>query len=195
MSSLNIYVQQSIKSHTRYAKHTQLPLYFRNVTFVHCMKGRGRVIIKLGISQLTIFKTIYGLPNNSYKPITNTVWVRARLCKLQKRPCNRLAAASDKVYQLLAHGRWFSPGTPASSTTKTGRHDIAEILLKVALNTKNENQIESIYKITTILSENIICNYLQFSIYSRLRGNMNKIYHDNIRTYITPLQRGQPLSG
>jgi hypothetical protein len=34
---------------------------------------------------------------------------------------------------LLAHGRWFSPGTQASSTTKTGRHDIAEILLKVAL--------------------------------------------------------------
>jgi hypothetical protein len=22
-----------------------------------------------------------------------------------------LTAASDKVYQLLAHGRWFSPGT------------------------------------------------------------------------------------
>jgi hypothetical protein len=30
----------------------------------------------------------------------------------------------------------FSPGTLASSTTKTGRHDIAEILLKVALSTK-----------------------------------------------------------
>ena len=42
----------------------------------------------------------------------------------------------DKVYQLLAQGRWFSPGTPASSTTKTGLYDIAEILLKVALNTK-----------------------------------------------------------
>jgi hypothetical protein len=25
---------------------------------------------------------------------------------------------------------WFSPDTPASSTTKTGHHDIAEILLK-----------------------------------------------------------------
>jgi hypothetical protein len=50
-----------------------------------------------------------------------------------KKGCTRLAAASDKVYQLLAHGRWFSPGIPASSTTKTGRHDIAEILLKVAL--------------------------------------------------------------
>ena len=50
-----------------------------------------------------------------------------------KKGCTRLAAASDKVYQLLAHCRWFSPDTPASSTTKTGRHDIAEILLKVAL--------------------------------------------------------------
>jgi hypothetical protein len=46
-----------------------------------------------------------------------------------------------KVDQLLAYGRWFSPGTPASSTTKTGRHDIAEILLKVAINTKNQKSI------------------------------------------------------
>jgi hypothetical protein len=60
------------------------------------------------------------------------------LCKLQK-GCTRLAPTSDKVYQLLAHGRWFSPGIPASSTTKTGRHDIAEIFLKVALNTKNQS--------------------------------------------------------
>jgi hypothetical protein len=50
----------------------------------------------------------------------------------------RLATASDKVYQLLAQGRWFPPGTLAFSTTKTGRHDIAEILLKVALNIKNQ---------------------------------------------------------
>ena len=55
-----------------------------------------------------------------------------------KKWCTRLAAASDKVYQLLAHGRWLSPGTPASSTTKTGRHDMAEILLKVALNIINQ---------------------------------------------------------
>jgi hypothetical protein len=45
---------------------------------------------------------------------------------------------------LLAQGRWFSPGTLASSTTKTGRHDIAEILLKVALNTKIQIQINYI---------------------------------------------------
>jgi len=39
---------------------------------------------------------------------------------------------------VLAHGRWFSSGTPASSTTNTDRHDIVEILLKVALNTINQ---------------------------------------------------------
>ena len=84
---------------------------------------------------------VIGLPNNSYKPITNTLWVRSQLCKLLK-GCTRLAAASDEVYQLLAHGRWFSPGTLASSTTKTGRHDIAEIRLKVALN-NNESNLSS----------------------------------------------------
>jgi hypothetical protein len=45
---------------------------------------------------------------------------------------------------LLAHGLWFSLGTPTSSTTKTGRHDIAEILLRVALTTKNQKEVSSI---------------------------------------------------
>jgi hypothetical protein len=36
---------------------------------------------------------------------------------------------------------WFSPGTPASSTIKTGRHDIAEILLKLVLKHQKLNQI------------------------------------------------------
>ena len=81
---------------------------------------------------------VVGLPNQSYKHITNTAWVRARLCKLRK-GCTRLAATSDTVYQLLAHGRWFSLGTSASSTIKTGRHDIAEIWLKVAINTINQS--------------------------------------------------------
>ena len=34
-------------------------------------------------------------------------------------------------------GRWFSPGTTVSSTNKTDRRDIAEILLKVALQITN----------------------------------------------------------
>ena len=49
-------------------------------------------------------------------------------------------ALCDKVCWWLATGRWFSPGTPVASTNKTDYHDITEILLKVALNTKNQNQ-------------------------------------------------------
>ena len=58
-----------------------------------------------------------------------TLWVRIplRRCVLDTTLC-------DKVYQWHAAGRWFSPSTPVSSF----RHDIAEILLKVALNTINQ---------------------------------------------------------
>jgi len=67
-----------------------------------------------------------------------------------KKGCTRHAATSDKVYQLLAQGRWFSPGTPTSSATKTGRHDIAEILLKVALrHQKSKSTTIQIDKTTT----------------------------------------------
>ena len=39
-----------------------------------------------------------------------------------------------EVCQGLATSRWFSPGTLVSSTYKADRHDITEILLKVASN-------------------------------------------------------------
>ena len=61
-----------------------------------------------------------------------------------KKGCTRFAVTSDKAYQLLAHGWWFFPGTPASSTTKTGRHDIAEILL---YKQQKSNQIKSYFSI------------------------------------------------
>jgi len=38
-------------------------------------------------------------------------------------------------------GWWFCPGTPVYSTNKTDCHDIAEILLKVALNTINQTNL------------------------------------------------------
>jgi hypothetical protein len=82
-------------------------------------------------------------------------WVCAWLCKLQK-GCTRLATASDKVYQLLAHGRRFSPGTPASSTTKTGRHDIAEILLRVALNENKKPTVLYVYHF--VIFSKFVCN-------------------------------------
>jgi hypothetical protein len=51
----------------------------------------------------------------------------------------------DKVYQWLVTGRWVSLGTPVSSTHKIVHHDMAEILLKVALNTNNNNPNPYLY--------------------------------------------------
>jgi len=55
-----------------------------------------------------------------------------------KKWCTRQATASDKVFQLLTHGRWFSPGTPLLPRKKNGRYNIADILLKVALKHKKK---------------------------------------------------------
>jgi hypothetical protein len=50
-------------------------------------------------------------------------------------------------------------GYPASPTTKTGCHDIAEILLKVAINTNIQIQIQ-------ILKPRIIIPKLEFTGYA-----------------------------
>jgi hypothetical protein len=49
------------------------------------------------------------------------VWISIRV---------RCTTLFDKVFQWLTTGRWFSPGPPVSSTNKTDRHDITEILLR-----------------------------------------------------------------
>jgi hypothetical protein len=46
----------------------------------------------------------------------------------------------NQACQWHATDQWFSPGTPVSPTNKTDRHDITEILLKVALNTINQTK-------------------------------------------------------
>ena len=58
-----------------------------------------------------------------------TLWVRIPLRRgvLDSTLC-------ENVCQWLAAGRWFSPGTPVSSTNKTDHNDITWILLKVVLN-------------------------------------------------------------
>ena len=72
-------------------------------------------------------------------------WIYNYLCKQCLSPLMRVRISirarcttlCDKVCQSLATGRWFSPGTPVSSTNKSDCHDIAVILLKlqkVALN-------------------------------------------------------------
>jgi hypothetical protein len=62
-----------------------------------------------------------------------------------KKGCTRLAAASDKVYPVVLSG--YS----GFFHHKTGHHDIAEILLKVALNTISQIKSNFILNIADIL--------------------------------------------
>jgi hypothetical protein len=66
----------------------------------------------------------------------------------------RYTTLCDKDCQWLAAGQWFSPGIPVSSTNKTDRHNITEILLKVANNIvlssgQNPIWLESLFKLDT----------------------------------------------
>ena len=66
------------------------------------------------------------LCNQCLTPLMLWVWISIKA---------RCTTLCDKVCLWLATGRWFSPGPPVSSTNKTDRYDITEILLIVVLNT------------------------------------------------------------
>ena len=69
----------------------------------------------------------------------------------------------NKVCQWLATSRWFSLGTPVSSTNKTDRHDITEILWRVALNNKANKQ-------TNKQTLNIVCTLLiEYVVYEAVK--------------------------
>ena len=75
----------------------------------------------------------------------------------------------DKICQWLSAGRWFSPGTPVSSTNKADCHvkNIAEILLKVVLS----------IIILTVNNNPQIINFLPYIIHIVV-----VIYHPLLRT-------------
>ena len=73
-------------------------------------------------------------------------------------------------------GQWFSPGTPVSSTNKTDRHDITEILLKVVLNTITLVKVVVLYQgppftqifLHTLTLNNLICLAIRTLIISEV---------------------------
>jgi hypothetical protein len=67
-------------------------------------------------------------------------------------PITTDVVSSNLVWQLLATGQWFSRGPPVSSTNKTDRHDITEILLEVALNNIKPTNQTIPYNITILCS-------------------------------------------
>ena len=66
------------------------------------------------------------LCNQCLLPLMLWGWISIRV---------RCTTLYDKACQWLATCQWFSPGTPVSSSNKTDRHDITEILFKVTLKT------------------------------------------------------------
>ena len=69
--------------------------------------------------------------------------------------CFQIKRNEFNISMYFLSGRWVSLGTPVSSTNKTDLHNIAEILLKVALNTVNQTKpskfvLEKVMLYTTI---------------------------------------------
>jgi hypothetical protein len=71
-------------------------------------------------------------------------------------------ALCDNIWQWLATGRWFSPGPPVSSTNNTDRHDIAEILLKVALHTNYRELFNIFFRV-------VLLNYILYILQIRAK--------------------------
>jgi hypothetical protein len=81
-------------------------------------------------------------------------------------------------------GWWFSSGTPVSSTNKTDRHDITEILLKVALNTINQpTNLPTNQPINNALSSwRSFQNLIVYTKQNKLKSKYRK--HHNVGTVI-----------
>jgi hypothetical protein len=101
----------------------------------------------------------------------------------------------DKVCQ------WFSPDTSVSSTNKTDRHDITEILLKVALNNinktiKSSGYLDNFHRQTNNMSnifnhDSYFTNGIKMCCYSKHLnpswwGALNTTLTDNVCQWLPP---------
>jgi hypothetical protein len=103
-------------------------------------------------------------------------WVRLPL----RTRCTTLC---DDVCQWLVAGQWFSLGPLLSSTDKTDHHDIAEILLNVALNTiKPLNQPSSLNDFSVMQDRirhfNVYCQLIFWRLNNRNKENTCHIFFD-----------------
>ena len=103
------------------------------------------------------------LCNQCLSPLTLWVWIPLMASVLDTTLC-------DKVCQWLAAGQGFSPGNPVSSINKTDRHDIAEILLKVALNTINRANLKLKEKFEDIKGWSETVNWRTDNIMTNKKG-------------------------
>jgi hypothetical protein len=126
-----------------------LELDFRAVKFLffprrdlnpHHIYICSKVRINNPIRNLIHFK-LYMIQSFFFKVYKDVLYTTPLMLRVKIQFMARCTTLCDKVCQWQV-SRWFSPGTPFSFTNKTDRHDITEILLKVALNIIKPNQIK-----------------------------------------------------
>jgi hypothetical protein len=84
---------------------------------------------------------------------------------------------------------WFSPDPPVSSTNKTDRRNITEILLKVALNTIKQTNKHHIIFLNKIWGKNISLKKLIPPLFQvQHPGIHSLLYHDIAQKYLTYLK-------
>ena len=128
-------------------------------------------------------------------PWSHGSWIYNYLCNqclsrllLWVRISNRAKCTTcDKVGPWVPTDLLFSPSTPVSSTNKPDRHDIPEILLKVAFN--NNHSLTPIIKDAIIISffhsQDPLCNIILNSTYALHARYVLSMGNDNKqRSYI-----------
>jgi hypothetical protein len=102
------------------------------------------------------------------------LWVRISIRAKRTTLCN-------KVCQWLVTGWWFSPGSSVSSTNKCDRHDLIEIVLKVALNTINQTSKLTGSRLPNYNVFTMWQNSLELSFLSLCSFNIMCLIHWNIK--------------
>ena len=129
-------VSGRVNMYIYHANHHLIYQLGANHHLIYQLGANHHLIYQLGVVMVVImvvgFTTTCAI--RAYQPLT--LWVNILLITRWTR-CNIM------LYTLavLLTGLCFSPGTHVSSTNKTDRHDIAEILLTVALNTITPNPL------------------------------------------------------
>jgi hypothetical protein len=128
--------------HDAVSGRVNMYIYHTNHHLIYQLGANHHLIYQLGVVMVVImvvgFTTTCAI--RAYQPLT--LWVNILLITRWTR-CNIMLYSLAVLLTRLC----FSPGTHVSSTNKTDRHDIAEILLTVALNTITPNPLSILYVI------------------------------------------------
>ena len=91
------------------------------------------------------------LCNKCLSPLTLWVWILL-MARCTRNNIMWYSLSDSDLWQVSG----FSTGPPVSSTNKTDRHEITEIVLKVALNTTKPTPVSSLVSLIPSLGESVL---------------------------------------